>query len=330
MKQIGVIGTGTWGTALAVHLAQQGHAVTVWSPFVEELEALSATHTHPHLPYTHIPESIVTESDLGVACTDKDLLVFAVPSVFVRETALRAKPYIPAGQLIVDVAKGIEEGTLLTMTEILAEVLGPSVRTVALSGPTHAEEVAVNIPTAIVSASADTAAAKEVQDIFMSPTFRVYVNDDAHGVELSGALKNVVALAAGISAGLGYGDNTIAAIISRGIAEISRLGMAMGCRPETFYGLAGIGDLVVTCYSRHSRNHQAGTLIGQGVPPKEALQRVGMVVEGVNTLPAAVQLAEKYGVELPIIFAVRDVFEGTLTAREAVTELMCRQKRTEF
>lgn len=330
MKHIGVIGTGTWGTALAVHLAQLGHKVTAWSPIPEELEALAATHTHPHLPYTHVPENIVMEGDLGLTCTDKDLLVFAVPSVYVRETALRAKPYIKEGQLIADVAKGIEEGTLLTMTEILTEVLGTSVRTVALSGPTHAEEVAVNIPTAIVAASPDVEAAKEVQDIFMSPTFRVYVNDDVHGVELSGALKNVVALAAGISAGLGYGDNTIAAIISRGIAEISRLGTAMGCRPETFYGLAGIGDLVVTCYSRHSRNHQAGSLIGQGVPPAEALQKVGMVVEGVNTLPAAVQLAEKYGVELPIIFAVRDVFSGTLTAREAVTELMCRQKRTEF
>lgn len=330
MKQIAILGSGTWGTALALSLLKNGHIPTLWSPFPEELEAMRKTHTHPHLAGSHIPDSVILEADIATALEDKDMVVFAVPSVYVRATAEKAKPFIPKGALVVDVAKGIEEYTLLTMTEILCDVLGEDKRYVALSGPTHAEEVAVGIPTAIVAASRDLAAAKEVQQTFMHAAFRVYVNEDIYGVELCGALKNVISLAAGISHGLGNGDNTIAAIITRGIAEMARLGVALGCKTETFYGLAGIGDLVVTCYSHHSRNHACGKLLGEGVALPDALKRVGMVVEGVNTLPAACALAEKHKVELPIMFAVRDVVAGALCAKEAMTALMCRTPREEM
>ncbi len=329
MKQIGILGAGTWGLALAITLRQSGHRVSVWSPFQKELDDLAATHTHPYLKDAHIPEDVRFVGCLEDVCRDKDVLVFAAPSVYIRSTAEEAKPYIPKGQLIVDVAKGIEEGTLYTMSQILEEVLGCDKQIVALSGPTHAEEVALGIPTAIVASSPDESAASKVQDIFMNPAFRVYINTDTRGVELSGALKNVVALAAGISHGLGLGDNTIAAIITRGIAEIAKLGQAMGSKPETFWGLAGIGDLVVTCYSHHSRNHQAGKLIGEGHSLQETLQKVGMVVEGVNTLPAAMELSRRYQVELPIIKAVHSVLYGDVSPRDAVNQLMCREKRAE-
>lgn len=329
MKQIAILGSGTWGTALALTLLKNGHMPTLWSPFSAELEAIRESHRHPHLADSIIPDDVILEADIAAALKDKDMVVFAVPSVFVRTTAEKAKAYIPSGTLIVDVAKGIEEHTLLTMTEILADVLGEDKRYVALSGPTHAEEVAVDIPTAIVAASKDMEAAREVQATFMHATFRVYVNEDIYGVELCGALKNVVSLAAGISHGLGNGDNTIAAIITRGMAEIARLGVAMGCKTETFYGLAGIGDLVVTCYSHHSRNHACGKLIGEGVALSDALAQVGMVVEGINTLPAACALAERHGVELPIMFAVRDCVSGVISPREAMLSLMCRTPREE-
>ncbi len=329
MKKIAIIGSGTWGTALSLSLLKNGHEVTLWSPFSEELEALATTHAHPHLPGALIPDCLHLTGSLSMALLDKDLVVFAVPSVFLRTTAEQAKPYIPEGQLIVDVAKGIEEDTLYTMTEILRDVLGEGMRYVALSGPTHAEEVALDLPTAIVAASKDLASAREVQETFMHATFRVYVNQDIRGVELCGALKNVVSLAAGISYGLGNGDNTTAAIITRGMAEIARLGVAMGCQTETFYGLAGIGDLVVTCYSHHSRNHTCGRLIGEGKSLADALAEVGMVVEGVNTLPAACELSHRYGVELPIIEAVSRCIKGEISPRDAVTALMCRNPKEE-
>ncbi len=329
MKTIGILGSGTWGTALAMAAAREGHQVTLWSPFSSELEALQATHTHPNLPDSTIPDTVIFEASLERACADKHLIVFAVPSVYLRSTAILAKPYLTKGQVLVDVAKGLEESTLYTMTQVIGDVLGAGYAIVALSGPTHAEEVARGIPTAIVAASHDQSAAKLVQDIFMSPVFRVYLNEDIVGVELSGALKNIVALAAGISQGLGYGDNTIAAMITRGIAEIARLGTVMGCHTETFYGLAGLGDLVVTCYSHHSRNHKAGKLIGEGCSLEEAIRQVGMVVEGVNALPAALKLSQKYHVELPIIEAVDAVLTGKLAPKEAVYLLMTREKKAE-
>ena len=332
MKTICVLGAGTWGIALAEALAGDGHAVTVWSAIPEELVRLDKTHTHPFLPDVKLNENIAYEADIAKAVPGHDLLLFAVPSVYLRSTVEKAKPYIPAGQLIVSVAKGIEEKTLMTMTEVIEDVIGDDisgVRVVVLSGPTHAEEVAAGLPTAIVSACRDLDAAREVQNIFMSLQFRVYVNADAKGVELCGALKNVIALASGISHGMGFGDNTRAAIITRGMAEISRLGQAMGCVPDTFFGLAGIGDLVVTCMSVHSRNNTCGVLIGQGVSLDEAIKRVGMVVEGVNTLPAALRLSEKYGVELPIISIVDKVLYHGMSPETAVNTLMGRAKKAE-
>lgn len=332
MKQVCVLGAGTWGIALAEALAGDGHRVVVWSALPREIDQLNATHRHPYLPDVELNDTIRYEKDIAAAIADSDLLLFAVPSIYLRTTVESAKPYIHAGQLIVSVVKGIEQDTLMTMTEVIADVLGadvPNARIVALSGPTHAEEVAAGLPTAIVAACEDLDAAREVQNIFMSLQFRVYVNADARGVQLCGALKNIIALASGIAHGMGFGDNTRAAIITRGVAEMSRLGASMGCASETFFGLAGIGDLVVTCMSAHSRNNACGMMIGQGVPLPEALARVGMVVEGVNTLPAALLLADKYEVELPIISMVDQVLYHGLAPRAAVDALMGRAKKAE-
>jgi glycerol-3-phosphate dehydrogenase (NAD(P)+) len=332
---IGILGAGTWGIAIARMLAESGHAVTVWSALPEEVAQLAQTRVHKNLPYMAIPESIAFTRELSAACADKDLLVFAVPSVFVRHTAEQAAPFIPKGQIIADLAKGIEPDTLFSLTEVIRDALqaggSPSlVRLVALSGPTHAEEVAQQLPTAIVSASEDLTAAEFVQAIFTNENMRVYTSADIKGVEVCGALKNIVALAAGISAGLGYGANLKAAIITRGLAEITRLGLAMGCAEQTFYGLAGIGDMIVTATSEHSRNNRAGMLIGQGYSAAEAAQKVGMVVEGIYALPAAMRLAQTYQVDLPIMSAVNDVVSGKKTPEEAVRALMTRTQGQEF
>ena len=334
VKTIGILGAGTWGVALARLLQRNGHAVTVWSKFQQETDALNATRVHPNLPGLTIAEEIVFTSDIQTACQDKDVLLFAVPSVFVRATAALAAEYIPDGQIIVDVAKGIEPDSLLTMTEVIRDELGKDgchdhVKLVALSGPTHAEEVALDLPTSIVSACQDMDVAETVQDVFMNTCMRTYTNADVLGVELCGALKNIMALAAGISAGLGYGDNAKAAIITRGMAEIIRLGLAMGCSEQTFYGLAGIGDLIVTATSVHSRNNRCGMLLGQGMKPEEAIRAVGMVVEGINALPAAMQLAQRYGVEMPIVTAVNAVVAGQMTPAEMAHALMTRDKTSE-
>ena len=330
MKKIGVLGAGTWGMALARMLCVSGHEVAVWSALPAEVETFAATRQHPNLPGMTIPEQITFTGDICKICEGKDILLFAVPSPFVRETARKAAPYIQNGQIIVDVAKGIEADTLMTMTQIIEDELkNPTVKLVALSGPTHAEEVAKDLPTTIVSACVDPAVAELVQDVFFNTCMRVYTNEDVLGVELSGAMKNVIALASGIAVGLGYGDNTKAALMTRGIAEIARLGIAMGCNPQTFLGLAGIGDLIVTATSVHSRNNRCGMLLGQGVPPQEAIRQVGMVVEGINALPAAMRLARRYGVEMPIVAAVNDVVNGTLTPEEAVGRLMGREKKSE-
>ena len=333
MTKIGVLGAGTWGMALARMLCRSGCQVTVWSALPQEVDQLTKTRLHPNLPGMEIPEQILFTGDISTACTNQDILLFAVPSVFVRSTAAKAAPFVPQGQIIVDVAKGIEPDTLLTLTQVIEDELkkvgNRTARLVALSGPTHAEEVALDKPTTIVSASADPEAAEQVQDVFMNTCLRVYTNPDVLGVELCGALKNIIALAAGVSAGLGFGDNAKAAIITRGMVEIARLGKAMGCREETFYGLAGVGDLIVTATSVHSRNNRAGTLMGQGVPPKEAVARVGMVVEGVNALPAAMALSRQYGVEMPIIQAVNAVVTQGADPRETVMGLMAREKKPE-
>lgn len=329
MASIGILGAGTWGVALARMLVNAGHEVTVWSALPAEIDELSRTRRQKNLPDMAIPEKTVFTKHLEEACTQKDLLLFAVPSVFVRATARAAAPYLGGNRLVADAAKGIEPDTLLTMTEVIRDELKNPAALVALSGPTHAEEVARDLPTTIVSASGDLKAAEAVQDIFMTPRFRVYTNPDVKGVELCGAVKNIIALAAGISAGLGYGDNTKAALITRGMAEITRLGVAMGCREQTFAGLAGIGDLIVTATSRHSRNNRCGELIGRGVPPEEAVRQVGMVVEGVNALPAAVALSRKYGVSMPITRAVSDVVRNGRSPGDAVMELMTRDRKAE-
>ncbi len=333
-KRIGVLGAGTWGIALARMLAVSGHGVTVWSAVEQEIDQLAGTGTHPNLPGMHIPAEIRLTKELAEVCTEQDILLFAVASPYVRSTAAAARPYVSQGQIIVDVAKGIEADTLYTMTEVIRDELqkegGPTdVRLVALSGPTHAEEVAQDLPTAIVSACADLEAAQLVQTVFANTCMRVYTNTDITGVELCGAVKNILALAAGISTGLGYGDNAKAAIITRGVAELARLGKAMGCTEQTFYGLTGIGDLIVTATSIHSRNNRCGYLIGQGMKPADAVKEVGMVVEGIHAIPAAMTLAQRHGVDLPIVSAVHAVVFADADPAETVRGLMSREQTAE-
>ena len=331
MTKIGVLGAGTWGMALARMLCLSGHEVSVWSALEKEIDEFSATRRHPNLPGMVIPEALGFTKDIEEVCKDKEILLFAVPSPFVRVTSRKAAPFIQDNQIIVDVAKGIEADTLFTMTQIIAdEIQNPAVKLVALSGPTHAEEVAKDLPTTIVSACEDMAVAQRVQNVFGNTCMRVYTNEDVLGVELCGAMKNIVALASGAALGLGYGDNTKAALITRGMAEITRLGIAMGCNFQTFYGLAGVGDLIVTATSVHSRNNRCGMLLGQGVSPQDAIKQVGMVVEGINALPAAMRLAREYQVEMPIVAAVNSVVNEGADPREAVAKLMRRGQTTEM
>ena len=327
--RIGVIGAGTWGMALARMLSNSGHDILVWSDRPTRIEELRKTRRQKNLPNMEIPEEVSFTIDINEVCKEKDIILFAVPSVAVRSTARRASSYVKEGQIIVDVAKGIEPDTLMTMSEVIQQEI-PHAKAVALSGPTHAEEVAKDLPTTIVAANEDLTIAEEVQDIISNPVMRVYTNTDIKGVELCGALKNIIALAAGISAGLGYGDNTKAAIITRGLAEIERLGVKMGCLPETFSGLAGMGDLIVTATSKHSRNNLCGYLIGQGYEPAEAVKQVGMVVEGINAIPAAMELAKKYEIEMPIIAAVDSIINHGEPPENAVRELMGRDNKTEL
>ena len=315
--------------ALARMLSLSGHEVTVWSALPKVLEELRKTRRQKNLPNMEITEEIEFNESIEEMCEDKDILLFAVPSVFVRSTAHQASSYVVDGQIIVDVAKGIEPDTLMTMSEVISSEI-PQAKVVALSGPTHAEEVAKDLPTTIVAAYEDITVAEQVQSIFTNPVMRVYTNTDVKGVELCGALKNIIALASGISVGLGYGDNTKAALITRGLAEIERLGVKIGCLPETFRGLAGMGDLIVTATSKHSRNNRCGYFIGQGYDPQEAIKTVGMVVEGINAIPAAMTLAEKYDVEMPIMTTVDAVINHGADPREAVKELMGRDSKTEL
>ena len=279
MAEISVIGAGSWGIALALLLHKNGHHVTVWSIVEAEIRMLQTEHEHKDkLPGVRLPEDMAFTTDLQAAVTGKDVLVLAVPSPYTRSTSHNMQPYVTEGQLIVNVAKGIEENTLLTLSQIIEEEI-PQAQVAVLSGPSHAEEVGRGIPTTIVVGAAKKETAEYLQNIFMNEVFRVYISPDVLGIELGAALKNVVALAAGIADGLGYGDNTKAALITRGITEIARLGVAMGGRFETFCGLTGIGDLIVTCASMHSRNRRAGILIGQGYTTRQAMDEVKMVVE---------------------------------------------------
>lgn len=329
MASIGILGAGSWGTALAILLCNNGHQVTLWSHRPEEAEELSAARVHTSkLPGVKLPEAINITAQLEEMLQNKDVLVLAVPSSQIRGTCRKISPDIRFGQIIVDVAKGIEESSFATMTDIIEQEI-PGADPVILSGPSHAEEVGRGLPTTCVIGAKSEKTAKYLQGVFMSPVFRVYISPDMLGIEIGGALKNVIALAAGMADGLGYGDNTKAALITRGITEISRLGVKMGGCPETFNGLTGIGDLIVTCASVHSRNRRAGVLIGQGYTPDAAMKEVKMVVEGVYSAKAALGLAEKYGVELPIIEQVNKIlFEGVSPA-EAVNTLMLRDQKIE-
>ncbi|MBP3927781.1 MAG: NAD(P)H-dependent glycerol-3-phosphate dehydrogenase [Clostridium sp.] len=328
MTSIGIIGAGTWGTALAILLSHNGHVVTIWSALPEEIEELDRTRKHKNLPEAKIPEEIRLTADLKSAMAEKDILVMAVPSLYVRSTAARMREFLRYGQIVINVAKGIEEATLKTLSQVIEEEL-PNAEVAVLSGPSHAEEVSRGLPTTCVAGTHRKKTAEYIQSVFMSPVFRVYTSPDMLGIEVGAALKNVIALAAGIADGLGYGDNTKAALITRGIAEITRLGVKMGGKEQTFAGLTGIGDLIVTCASMHSRNRRAGILIGKGYTMEEAMKEVKMVVEGVYSAKAGLMLAEKYGCDMPIIEQVNRVLFDGQPARDAVADLMLRDKRIE-
>ena len=329
MAKVGVVGAGSWGTALALVLEKNGHQVTLWSSREAKAKELGELRENKDkLPGVKIPEAIEITADMDTAVKDKDLSVLGVPSLYIRSTSAKMAPFVTEGQIIVNVSKGIEESTLYTMTDIIAEEI-PNADVAVLSGPSHAEEVSRSIPTTVVAGAKSRKTAETIQSIFMNESFRVYTSPDMLGIEVGGALKNVIALAAGVCDGLGFGDNTKAALITRGIVEMSRLGVAMGGYQETFGGLAGMGDLIVTCASKHSRNRKAGYLIGQGYSMKDAMDEVKMVVEGVHSAKAALKLADKYYVRMPIIEQVNAVLFDGKAVTEAVRDLMIRDGKTE-
>ena len=332
MAKISVIGSGGWGIALTILLHKNGHNLTIWSFDKKEAEELKNTRQNKNkLPNILLPEDIKVTDNLKKAVDDKDILILAVPSKAIRSVSKSLKNIIKDNQIIVNVAKGLEEDTLETMTDIIEEELKRKKPQVAvLSGPSHAEEVGKGIPTTCVVSAHNKELTLYLQNIFMNPSFRVYTSPDMLGVEIGGALKNVIALAAGIADGLNYGDNTKAALITRGIKEISLLGVAMGGEQSTFYGLTGLGDLIVTCASMHSRNRRAGILLGQGKTLDEAIKEVNMVVEGVYSAKSALMAAKKYNVEIPIIEQVNAVLFENKNAAEAVNELMIRNKKLEI
>lgn len=324
--KIGVLGAGSWGIALTSLLSENGHEVTVWSIDTAEIDMLNTYREHKtKLPGVVLDETVQFTTDIESAVNQAKMLVFVVPSPFIRSTAKTVAPFVKKDQILVNVSKGIEESTLMTLTDIIGEEI-PGASVGVLSGPSHAEEVGKKMPTLVVAASADKETALLIQDTFMNDYFRVYTSADVIGIELGGALKNVIALAAGMADGLGCGDNAKAAIITRGNAEIIRLGVAMGGKIETFAGLSGIGDLIVTCASKHSRNRKAGFLMGQGKTYKEAMDEVKMVVEGVYSAKAALLLSKKMGVEMPIVEIVNRILFEDLPAAEAMHTLLTRKR----
>lgn len=324
--KITVVGSGGWGTALAIHLCKNGHEVTLWSHNPEKAASMTSTRVNPMLPGAILPPELVCSGD-PASVRGRDMVVLASPSFPFRGVCQTIAPHLDPQSLLVSVTKGIEPETLLRMSQVAGEVTGHTVA--VLSGPSHAEEVARGIPTGCVAACGDKAAAELVQDAFMSDRFRVYVNPDVVGVELGGALKNVIALCAGISDGLGFGDNTKAMLMTRGLTETARLGLALGARRETFTGLAGVGDLIVTCTSMHSRNRRCGIAIGQGVPVADAVGGDGMVVEGYYAAATAKTLCDKLGVDMPITQAAYSVLYEGRSPRDVVLELMTRDRKQE-
>jgi len=327
VTSITILGSGGWGLALACTSSRLGHDVTVWSAFKDELDTIRRTgELRAKLPGVQIPKSVSLCEDISCA-TGRDIVVVGIPSKFVRSVCEQAKPYVDKDAIIVSSAKGLEDGSLKRMSEVIREVF-PDNKIAVLSGPSHAEELGRGMPTAVAVASEDEEAARLIQSSFSDDVLRLYVNSDVIGCEVGGAVKNVIALCSGVVGGLGYGDNTKAALMTRGLSEITRLGVAMGARQDTFSGLAGLGDLVVTCTSMHSRNYRAGLLIGQGVEPEEAVRQIG-TVEGYACAKATLELAKKYGVDMPITTEVnRVLFEGK-SPRVAINELMLRPVRTE-
>lgn len=327
--KMAVIGSGGWGTAVSLLLAEKGNDVYLWSWIQEETDRLNRDRENKEfLPGIKFPDNITCSHDMAECVKNASLIVTAAPSPATRTTARQLAPHTAEGQVIVNISKGLEESTLSRLSEVYASEI-PQARIAVLSGPSHAEEVSRRLPTTNVAACTDIDTAGFIQDVFMNENFRVYTSTDVIGVELGGSLKNVIALCAGISDGLGYGDNTKAALITRGLAEISRLGIAMGADEKTFMGLSGMGDLIVTCTSMHSRNRRAGILLGKGKSLKETLDEVHMVVEGVNTAAAAYKLSKKYNVEMPIVEEANNILYNGADAREAVMRLMTREKRIE-
>ena len=327
--KVAVLGSGGWGTALAKLLVENGHDVTLWSYQAEESRHLAETGENPLLPGVKLPQGLTYTSDLACV-TGCAVVVMATPSFGVRSTAGQVKDLLAPDAILVSVSKGIEKGTSLRMTQIIREVTEDKWPVVVLSGPSHAEEVARQVPTAVVSACPDQTAAEVVQDLFINDHFRVYSSSDVIGVELGAALKNVMALCTGCCTGMGLGDNTKAMLMTRGLAETARLGTALGARKDTFAGLAGMGDLIVTCTSMNSRNYRAGILIGQGTPVQEAIQKIGAVVEGYYAVDSARELAAQVGVEMPITLAAYDVLYRDRDPKEVLLSLMRREKRHEI
>ena len=329
MRKIGIIGAGSWGTALAVNLARNNHEVVIWSIMEDEIKMLNEHREHiDKLPGVKLAENISFTTDMEKAIKGMDMLVLAVPSIFTRSTSKNMATFVEEGQIIACVGKGIEDNTFMTITDIVEEEI-PQADVAVLCGPSHAEEVGQGLPTTVVAGAHSQKTAEFIQDTFMNETFRVYTSPDMLGMELGGSFKNVIALAAGMCDGLGFGDNTKAALIVRGISEVARLAVAMGAKPETVNGLTGVGDLIVTCQSKHSRNRKAGELMGQGMTMDQATKEVKMVVEGVYSAKAALALGKKYYVQMPIIEEVNKVLFEDKSAKEAVYDLMIREKRVE-
>ncbi|MER1985446.1 MAG: NAD(P)H-dependent glycerol-3-phosphate dehydrogenase [Solibacillus sp.] len=333
MENVTILGAGSWGTALAIVLAENGHNTLLWTHRADQAAEINGQQTNKkYLPNTVLPANLVATSSLAEAARHAKTIVVAVPTKAIREVCGNLNALMSEQALFVHVSKGIEPDSLLRISELMKESMRADLieEIVVLSGPSHAEEVVLQHPTTVTAACANLAAAERVQDLFMSQYFRVYTNDDIVGVEIGGALKNVIALAAGITDGLNYGDNAKAALITRGLAEITRLGVKMGGNPFTFAGLTGMGDLIVTCTSVHSRNWRAGNLLGKGMNLEQVLDEMGMVVEGVRTTKAAYQLAQKYDVAMPITSALYEVLFTDKEPKQAVDQLMIRMKKSEI
>lgn len=327
MKKFSIIGSGSWGVALGIYLANHGNSVKLWSFSEEEANLINNQRKCKFLPEVVIPDSIVCSTDLKSTIEDTEILLIVTPSKFVRETIKKFKQYV-TNQHIIICSKGFEESTLYTLDEVVAEEF-PNLKIGGLSGPSHAEEVSIGIPTALVIASKEDEILREIQETFMSETLRIYTSYDLKGAELGGALKNIIAFCAGIITGLDLGDNTFAALLTRGLSEMAKLSTKLGGETKTIYGLTGLGDLIVTCMSNHSRNRRAGILIGKGKTIEEARKEIGMTIESIDNIRTVYKLSKKYNVEMPIVNAVYNVLFENLDANQAISDLMTRNPKFE-